>query len=57
MPEETPESLDSSNLPAEIAIVCVYNPKEDAYLVHQRSEAKTVFPGKWGIGSGGKVMP
>lgn len=39
----------------EVAIVCLYNPKEDAYLVHQRSTKKEVYPGLWGIGSGGKV--
>jgi len=51
-PEKKKEKKDKL---LEIAIVCVYSPKQDAYLVHQRSEKKDVLPGKWGIGSGGKV--
>lgn len=53
----TDETIPPKDWLTEIAIVCIYSPKQDAYLVHQRSTKKDVFPGKWGIGSGGKVQP
>lgn len=40
---------------SEMAIAIVYSPKQSAYLVHQRSEKKEVFPSLWWIGSGWKV--
>ena len=54
MAEESSVSLDEEKKDdkkkddlQEVAVVCVYSPKQDAYLVHKRSAEKKVFPGLW----------